>query len=54
MGQGAVGGKVFDEDRKATEREPAAPEVRQVDAVEALEVGLQGVGLMADQRDERC
>jgi hypothetical protein len=37
-----------DEDREASEREPAAPVVREVDAVEALEIGLYRVGVVAE------
>lgn len=47
-GQGGVGGEIFYEYGQAPKREPAAPVIGQVDAVEALEVCLQGVGIVAD------
>jgi hypothetical protein len=48
-----VGREVADEDGDAPERELAAVQPREVDAVEALEVGFYGVGVLAEERDER-
>jgi hypothetical protein len=45
---GGLGREVVDQDREATEREPAAPEVREVDAVEAEEVSLYGAAIVAE------
>ena len=54
MHDGGVGGEVSDEHREAAETEPATPEVAEVDAVEPLEVRLYGVGVLDDERGERC
>lgn len=48
MGQGGLGREVLYQDRQAPKRELAAPVIGQVYAVEALEVGLQRLGLLAD------
>jgi hypothetical protein len=40
--------EVREEDREASDREPAAPEVAEVDAVEALEIRLHGVGVVPE------
>jgi hypothetical protein len=41
-----------DQDGEPSDREPPAPEVREVDAVEAEEIRLYGVGVLTDQREE--
>ena len=49
-----VGGEVLDEHRESPERELAAVELREVDAIVPSEVGLDDVGSLAEYRDERC
>ena len=44
---------MVDQYGETPEREPAAPEIREVDAVEAEEVRLYGVGVLTEERDER-
>jgi len=45
---GRVGREVVHERRETPDREPAAPELREVDAVEALEIGFYGVGVLSE------
>lgn len=47
-GRGRVGREVADQDGEPSDGKPAAPEVREVDAVEALEVSFYGVGALTD------
>ncbi|MDG4801722.1 hypothetical protein [Micromonospora sp. WMMD980] len=44
---------MVDQDAQASPGQLAAPEARQLDAVVPLKVGLYGVGVVADQGDER-
>lgn len=53
-GGGRVWREPLDQDREASRREPAAPVVREVDAVEALKVSLYDVGRLTKQGGERC
>ncbi|MCZ9884639.1 hypothetical protein [Arthrobacter sp. B2a2-09] len=48
-----LGREVRDEDGETTERELAAPVVREVDAIEAEEVSFYGVGRLTEKGDER-
>ena len=47
-GRGGIQRELVEEYGEAPDREPAAPEVREVDAVEALEVSLYRVGVLAE------
>ena len=40
------------EDGEPPDRELAAPEVREIDAVEALEIGFYDVDVIAEEADE--
>lgn len=54
-GLGPYGGarrEVTDQGAEATEREPASPEIAEVDLVVALEVRLQGFRTLGEQADE--
>lgn len=51
-GDGRLGREVMDQDGQAPDRELAAIEGREVDAVEAEEVRLYGVAVLAEDRDE--
>jgi len=48
-----LGGEVLDEDGEPTEREPAAVEIGEVDAVEAEEVRLERASPIPEDRGER-
>lgn len=50
--EGGVRGQVLDKDGQPPERQLAAPQVREVDAVEAKEVGFYGVALRAEEGGE--
>jgi len=52
-GCGAVGRELRDEGAQPADGELAAVVGREVDAVEALEVGFDGIGGLAEDRDER-
>jgi hypothetical protein len=43
----------MDQDGQPPDREPAAPELREVDLIEATKIGLYQVGVIAEKRDER-
>lgn len=50
--RGRVGREVLDQDREPTKRQATPVEVAQVDAVEALKVGLYGAAVLAEQGEE--
>lgn len=50
---GRLGREVGDVGTQSPERKLAGPEVREIDAVEATEVGLYGVVVIAEEGDER-
>lgn len=52
-GGSGVDGEALDQDGEPSERELASPEVREVDTVEALKIGLYRVGVLEEERDER-
>lgn len=52
-GRGRGGRELLDQYREPSGREPAAPVVREVDAVEVLEISLYDVGSLAEKGGER-
>lgn len=47
-GGGGLGGEIVEEDGETPDGEPASPEVREVDTVEALEIGLYRVRVLGE------